>query len=460
MTPTAQIRADLGIASGKVVVIATDPSDLNGDDVIDASGLLVVPGAIDVHFHTGDTIGTGVAFADSIAIATRAAAAGGITTVVPYVWGREAEPYAALVDRYIEEFLGESFLDFSLHAGVRPDMELIQGLPAAFDRGVIWFKFHMDYRKTSVHRMTDDDHRLAAIRIIAEMGGIAMFHAENGYMIDELEDYHISRGLTTWEYFLQSRPVETEVHAIQTVLTLADLTNCRVYIPHLSSAAGMDAIRAARARGRTVYAETCPQYLLLTNDRLRDLGGLVKVGPPLRHESDSQALWQALSRSDITVVASDHSAITLEAKHSAGDNIFATPFGIPIVEEVVPLMWSTGVFGGRISAEQAVSSLSEEPAKLFGLYPQKGALMVGSDADFFLMDPAAEWTLHAADGHGAVGWSPFEGMRMKGQIVATYQRGRPIVEKGAVADQAPISYLRGDAGRTSVSSVPGPARRP
>jgi len=434
-------RIDLGIRGGRVVAVAEPGVGIEGRATVDANGLLVVPGALDVHFHTGDTIGTGVSFADSIATATRAAACGGVTTVVPYVWGRSGESYADLVDRYVDDFRRQSFLDFGLHAGVRPDMGLIRGLPAAFERGVTSFKFHMDYRKTSVNRMTDDDHRLAAMRIIGENGGLAMFHAESGYMIDALEDYFIERGDTSWEYFLKSRPAETEVHAIMTALTIGRLVQCRIYIPHLSSRQGLQAIGEARAKGQEVYMETCPQYLLLTNESLSSLGALAKVGPPLREMEDSEALWEGLRTGRIEVIASDHSAVTLDKKRASGDNIFEAVFGMPIVEEMVSLIWSAGVAGGRLTREMAVSSLSEWPARLFGLWPRKGTLDVGSDADFFLYDPRSTWTLRAAETHGAVGWTPFEGRTMEGRIVATYQRGRMLVRDGELASGGDVMFL-------------------
>jgi dihydropyrimidinase len=439
----ARVRADLGVQDGRVAAIMTPGSGLEATEVVDAAGLLILPGAIDAHFHTGTTIGTGASFGDTIEQATRAAARGGVTTVLPYVWGNAGEPVGAFIDRYIAEFSADSFLDFSFHAGVRPDMDLIAQLPDAFERGVSSFKFHMDYRKTGGGRMTDDDHRLAAMAIIGRNGGLAMFHAENGYLIDALEDRFHAEGKTTWEYFLQSRPTVAESLAIHSVLEIGRLTNCDVYIPHLSSLEGLGEIERARASGSTVFAETCVQYLLLTNDDLEKSGGRTKVGPPIREQRDQDALWDGVRRGAIDTIASDHSAWPIGTKLAGEPDVFKILFGIPIVEEMVPLVVTQVLERERCSLFRMVEAFSERPARIFGIYPQKGTLRVGSDADFLLLDPQAIGSVDGA-GQVGVGWSPFEGWGLRGRILETYQRGTRIVDQGIVAERQPVHYLRGE----------------
>jgi dihydropyrimidinase len=438
-----RVRADVGVRDGRVAAILEPGSPADAARTLKADGLWMMPGGIDVHFHTGTTIGTGASFGDTIPEATRAAARGGITTVVPYVWGNPDEAVGAFIDRYVEEFTATSFLDFSLHAGVRPDMKLIAQLPDAFDRGVSSFKFHMDYRKTGGGRMSDDDHRLAAMTIIGARGGLAMFHAENGYIIDALEDRFLAEGKTGWEWFLASRPTEAEVLAIHSVIEIGRMTACDVYIPHLTSLEGLAEIEQARARGGRVYAETCVQYLLLTDQDLGRTGGRTKVGPPIRAQRDQDALWDGVQRGAIDTVASDHSAWPIEAKLAGGDDIFKTLFGIPVIEEMYPLFLTEVLERNRCSVFRMVEAFSERPAKLFGLYPRKGTLRVGSDADFILVDPNAASTLDGSRQNG-VGWSPFEGRPLRGQIVATYQRGRRIVDAGTFAERGDVAFLRGE----------------
>jgi dihydropyrimidinase len=205
---------------------------------------------------------------------------------------------------------------------------------------------------------------------------------------------------------------------------------------HLSTREGLDAIAAARARGQHVYAETCPQYLYLTDAEMTRQKGLAKIAPPLRWDRDREALWAGLDRGDVQTVGSDHAPFTVAEKRIGEKNIFEAGFGMPGIETMAPLLWSTGLGSGSLSLPQTVAALSENTAKIFGLYPRKGAIRVGSDADLVLLDPDAERTIRSAELHSQAGYTCFEGWRVKGKVVASFLRGRALVRDGKL-QQAP-----------------------
>ena len=434
-----QTPADLNVVDGRIARVSAPGKGDSAANEIDASGLHALPGAVDAHFHAGDTLGTGVPFPESLGDGTRHAVSGGVTTVLPYVWPLKDEPYGAAAKRYIEYFQQESLLDFSFHLGVRPDMAQIATIPEAFESGVASFKFHMDYRKTGGGRMTDDDHRIAAMQIIGQHGGRAMFHAENGYIIDALEDQYIAEGRKTWDYHLKSRPTEAEVLAIQQVIACARVTGCAVFIPHLTSAEGLQVIEDARAAGVEIDAETCVQYLHFVNDDMAELGNLIKVGPPIRNEVDREALWSGVSRGAIRVLASDQSSWTLENKRSADDDIFKAIFGIPVVGEMYPLIVSKALKDGLIDIETAVRISAEGPARIFGVWPRKGHLGVGADADIVLVDPTADYKMTANP--YSVGWTPFEGIECLGRFERVLVGGRTVMDGGELVHEPSGRYL-------------------
>jgi len=444
-----QAPADLNIEGGRIVRVSAAGQGDAAAEEIDASGLLALPGGVDAHFHAGDTLGTGVPFPESLGEGTRHAVSGGVTTVLPYVWPLKDEPYGEAAARYIEYFERESLLDFSFHLGVRPDMAQIATLPEAFESGVASFKFHMDYRKTGGGRMTDDDHRIAAMRIIGRHGGRAMFHAENGYIIDALEDQYIAEGRKSWDYHLKSRPTEAEVLAIQQVIACARITGCAVYIPHLTSAEGLQQIEDARAAGVEIDAETCAQYLHFVNDDMATLGNLIKVGPPIREAADRAALWSGVNRGAIKVLASDQSSWSLEKKRSAEGDIFSAIFGIPVVGEMYPLMVSKALREEETDLETVVRVTAEGPARLFGVWPRKGNLGVGADADVVLVDPDAEYAMTASE--YSVGWTPFEGVPCRGRFEKVLVGGEVVMDGGVLVHEPSGRHLPVDGrltGRT------------
>lgn len=432
LTDGAMYNADLGLRDGRVAGVWTGRDDLDAKEVIDATGKWVMPGAIDVHFHTQ----TGAAYfatrADDMESATRSAASAGITTVVPFVWGDPGQPISDYLTTFLELAERLSVCDYSAHCGLRPDMELIRQIPEAFALGITSFKMHHDYRKTGQGRMSDDDHRLAALELIGRSGGLGMFHCENGYVIDHLENNFIAAGQVSHEYFLKSRPHQAEAEAVHRTIVLGQLADCPVYVVHLSAESALWEIATAQARGVPVFTETCPQYLTLTNDALEEWGALAKVGPPLRTKPDNDAMWDGLRRGQIETIGSDHSAHTLDHKQSGGDDFFATPFGTAIVDVMLSVVFSEGVVKKRITPEAFVKAFTENPARRFGLYPRKGSLQPGADADVLVWDPTDDWTVRAEDLQNPCGYSVFEGWKLRGRAWRTWLRGRPLLLEGQV----------------------------
>ncbi|NJD27386.1 MAG: amidohydrolase family protein [Chloroflexi bacterium] len=434
VTDGAVRRADVGVRGGVVAGIWEDGGPQAAASGVDATGKIVMPGAIDAHFHTNTGWAQMAVKADDPTSATRSAAAGGVTTVITFVWGNAGQPLPEFLGAYFEMASQLSITDFSAHCGVRPEPALIEQIPEAIAMGVTSFKFHYAYRRTSQGRTTDDRDRLAAMRLIERHGGLALFHCENGEITDFLEDELGTAGKVGYEHYLASRPNLAEAETVHRTMLLCELTGCPVYIVHTSARESVAEIVAARARGLPVHAETCPQYLTLTNDAVLEWGPLAKVAPPLRTKADAEVLWQAVARGEVEVVGSDHSANRREDKDAARDDFRKAPFGTPIVELMVNLLYSEGVVAGRLSLERFVDAVTASPARLFGMYPRKGTLQVGADADILIWDPDASWTVRAAELVNPAGYSIFEGRNLRGRAWRSWLRGQPLLtEAGVVA---------------------------
>lgn len=450
VTNRVSFVGDVGVKGDQIAGVWRGQAAPEAYETVDATGMIVMPGAIDAHFHTR----TGEEFfanrADDMHTATVSAAMSGITTVIPFVFGDPGQPIVESLSTFFDMADQLSVVDYSAHCGLRADMWLINQIPDAFGLGINSFKMHMAYRRNQQSQMSDDDHRLAALELIGVRGGIGMFHCENGYIIDYLEQKFMAAGDRSMAAFKRSRPNVTEAEAVHRTIVLGDMAECPVYVVHLSSREGLAEIVAARAAGRAVSTETCPQYLTLTSDALDQFGPLAKIGPPLRSEEDVDALWKALINGQIGIIGSDHSARTRADKMSGGEDFFAAPFGTPTVEVMLPVVFYEGVKRGRISIEQFVSCFTENPARQFGLYPQKGVIQAGADADLVLWDPNASWAVDARDLTNPAGYSIFEGRRAQGRVIRSWLRGRSLVADGRVV-AAPGSGQR--AHRSTISST-------
>ena len=446
-------KQDILIRDGQVRELGEDLSQREAARVIDATGKYVLPGAIDAHSHP--------VYTDKMDTYSITAAYGGITTVVAFVgnvrtWGLEGYT-TDVIKGFIEDAEKLSYLDFGVHGTYTTADEdtLRKSVPELVRMGVISFKFFMSYGRRGM--MLSDPAMIEVMDQAAKDGALAMVHAENGCCIDFMIDKYVAEGKTSGQYFLPSQPNILEAEAVNRVGTYAQVVGSPLYPVHLSTHEALPVVKRLREEGLDLFAETCPHYLTLTNDEVLKKGPLGKVGPPLRYQEDCDALWDALADGTIDVIGSDSGGYTRKQKVSGGlspelnwdapeargENIFEARYGLNTIEFMVPVVWSYGVNRGRITLPRLVQVFCENPAKIFGLYPQKGTLEVGSDGDLVIWDPAKT---HLVDRqHGNTDFSTFEGFQLLGMPDLTMQRGSVIVENGQmVGKQGQGHFLPGN----------------
>ena len=409
-------RSDVGIKGEKIIAVAPEISAMEAGRVMDASGKYVMPGVIDVHVHP--------VYEDSIGGLSFSAAHGGTTFLIHYAYARPGMKLLDTIRNFKEDALKNSYLDFAIHGAVFDAASQVQEIPKAFDLGVTSFKMFMTYAK--LKWMTDDYHLTWAMDLISANGGLAMVHAESGLVTDYLEDRSLRQKEDPKEVFVKTRPDYLEAEAIYRAIAIAAVMRCPLYLAHVSSGRGVVPIQQAREEGQVVYAETCPQYLNLTDEILQRTGPLAKVGPPLRYEKDRLALWEAVIKGTLDTIASDHAP---KAKKIT-DPFFEAPFGAPSAETILAVSYDEGVNRGRIGVCKLVQLLCENPAKIFGLFPQKGILREGADADLVVFDPGLAHTIEHRTQHSGAPYTLYEGRKCLGKPVLTMQRGKVVVENG------------------------------
>ena len=409
-------KADVGILGERIISVELELKSEDAVRTIDASGKYVLPGVIDVHTHP--------VYEDDMGGLSLTAAYGGTTTLIHFAYAKPGMKLLDTVKQFIEEGLQKSYLDFGIHGALFDAASQIEEIPKAFDLGVTSFKMFMTYAK--LKWMTDDYHLTAAMDLIAQCGGLAMVHAESGMVTDYLEDRSLRKGEDQKKVFLETRPDDLEAEAIFRAASIAAVTKCALYIVHLSTGKGVDVVRKVRAEGQTLYVETCPQYLTMTDDVLQRLGPLAKIGPPLRTEKDRLALWKGIQEGSIDVVASDHAP----KNKKKDDPFFEAPYGSPQAETMLTVTYDEGVNTGRIGPCRLVQLLCENPAKIFGLYPRKGTIQKGSDADMVLFDPNQAITLQAENQHSGARYTLYEGRTCLGRPSVVMQRGKIVIENG------------------------------
>jgi dihydropyrimidinase len=409
-------KADVGIKGEKIVAVKPGLLEEEASRTFNASGKYVMPGVIDVHVHP--------VYEDDLEGLSYTAAFGGTTALIHFAYAKPGMKLVDTIKKYQEEGLQKSYVDFGIHGTLFDPASQIEEIPKAFDLGISSFKMFMTYAK--LKWMTDDYHLTAAMDIISQFGGLAMIHAENGLVTDYLEDRSLKRGEDQKKVFLKTRPDLLEAEAIYRALTISTITHCPLYIVHLSTEKGVIPIEKAREEGQNVYVETCPQYLTMTDAKLQKLGPLAKIGPPLRTEKDRLALWKAIQKGLIDVVASDHAP---KAK-KLNDPFFEAPYGSPQAETMLTVTYDEGVNKGRIKPSKLARLFSENPAKVFGLYPKKGTIQKGSDADLVIFDPKNVYTIKYENQHSGAPYTLYEGRRCTGRPILTVQRGKILVENG------------------------------
>jgi len=396
---------------------------------INVNGKFVLPGIIDAHFHP--------VYADRIDTLSKAAATGGITTLIPYVgavkaWGQGGDLVDS-VNSFIEEGESSSILDFGIHCTfTQNDMAAVErSIPALFEMGIVSFKGFTAYKKRGMK--LEDEDILKIMGLIARYHGVFATHCENGPILDLLEDSAIARGDVSPEHFPPTHPGIAEAEAVFRVLSLAQISGCRMYLPHLSAKESLEVLRLFKSWNRqTIYAETCPHYLVFTDEELKRRGSLAKMSPPLRQQADVDALWRAIQNGAIDVIGSDAAGHTVASNEPLFDDIFAAPHGIPGLDTLFNLTYEIGVNGGRITLPHLVKMTCENPAKIFGLYPRKGVLEKGADADVVIFDPAVTHTIPDKNPHTNVDYSLYAGRQCLGAPVVVIQRGQVVMENGTI----------------------------
>src|SRR5271156_2208341 len=435
VTPSGVAPADVGVVAEKIASIAPPGALEPAHRTIDARGMLLIPGAVDPHTHLDAEMFSSHTI-DDFESGTAAAAAGGVTTIVDYAFQAQGGSLADAIEKWHAKARDRAIIDYRFHVALLdPTPEAIAEIPHVVDRGVSSIKIFMMQGFEARAR----DY-LRAFTVAGESGALLAIHAEDEHLIGFCTERLLAAGRAAVPLSPPSRPPLSEAAAVRRALAMTELSAAPAYFVHLSSREAVDEVRRARARGRVVLAETRPIYLYLTEERFLEPNGAKYVGyPPLRSAEHRDALWSALADGTIDVVATDHCSWTLERKVSAGRFTRMVP-GMSNLETLVPMLYSEGVAKGRITISRWVDLTATNSAKIFGMYPRKGAIVEGADADLVVFDPNRKVTINSAEMHSHADYDPFEGFEVTGWPAMTISRGVPIVTNRKV--EAPAG--RGD----------------
>lgn len=426
-------RLDVLMEGGRIAAVGAD-LPAGPAQQVDCTGKLLFPGFIDGHTHF-DLEVCGTITADDFATGSRAALRGGTTTVVDFAAPDKGETLAAGLARWREKAEGRCACDYGFHMTIDDWNEGIsREIGEMIAEGITSFKMYMTYPAM----MIGEGEMYRALLRLKEVGGIAGVHCENDGVIRHLVQEAKAAGRTAPSSHPRTRPAPLEAEAVGHLLRLAQLADVPVIIVHLSTRESLEEVRSARRRGQRVYVETCPHYLLL-EDGVYDNPEYIEAAkfvcaPPLRKAEDREALWAALAAGEIDTVATDHCSFTAAQKRAGRYDFTKIPGGLPGVEHRGVLLYTHGVAAGRINASDMCRVLSENPAKLYGCWPQKGVIAPGSDADIVVYDPASSGVITAADQAQNVDYTPYEGTRTAGSIAQVYLRGRLAAERGELFD--------------------------
>ena len=424
VTGDAVLETDVAVADGRIAALG---AGFEGKREIDAEGLLVFPAGVDPHTHMALPVGEHRS-SDDFESGTIAAACGGIGTIVDFTVGSPETTLPEDIRKRLSDASG-SVIDYALHAEVVGWSAKRAGeIREAAEMGIRSFKFFTAYESSG--RRSESGPLLRAFDAIASLDGVALVHAEDESLIRTILSEMSAGDKAKMSALSLSRPDFCEAAAIASVAWLAWFTRARVHIVHLSSRMGLDEVRRAREDGVDMSAETCPQYLLLTKDVYERPGGhLFSASPALRKADDNEALWNAIADREIDFVATDHCSFTREQKTWKG-SFLDLPYGLPGVETMMPLVYSEGVDRGLLTLSDMACVCSENAARLYGLYPKKGSILPGADADIAIFDPSVEWRVFAKDLHMKTDFSPYQGWTIRGKNRMTISRGEVIVEDG------------------------------
>ena len=437
VTAETSAAADILVEGEKIRAIGPGLPAQNPDRVIDATGLLVMPGGIDAHTHLDMPFG-GTTSSDDFETGTRAAAFGGTTTIIDFAIQAKGTRMRDALDTWWKKADGRAVIDYGLHMIVTDLGEAgLDDMDSMVADGIASFKLFMAYPGVL---MVDDATIFQALSRTAKNGALICMHAENGGVIDVIVRRALAEGKTTPIHHALTRPVRAEAEAVNRAIAMAEMAGAPVYIVHLSSEDALNQVREARDRGLPAFAETCPQYLLLSVEELARPnfeGAKYVFTPPLREKHHQPKLWDGLKSDHLQVVSTDHCPFCFEDQKSLGkDDFTKIPNGGPGIENRLQLLYHHGVNQGRLSLNRFVELVATTPAKLFGLYPRKGTLAPGSDADIVIWDPQADHLISAKTHHMRVDYSMFEGFAVKGNAKLVMSRGDVVIEDGRYLGRA------------------------
>ena len=436
VTAADTYAADLGLADGRIVALAQQLPREAARKVISAQGLLVLPGGIDVHTHLDMPFG-GTTSADDFESGTIAAAHGGTTTLIDFAIQYKGQTLRTAFDTWRKKAEGKAATDYAFHCIITDVADArLEEMGALVREGVSSFKLFMAYPGVF---MVEDALIFKTMAQAAQIGALVCMHAENGGAIDVLVKRALAEGKTAPKYHALTRPTTAEAEATARAIALAEMAGSPVYIVHLSCNDALEKVREARDRGLPVYAETCPQYLFLSLENF-DVPGFEGAKyvftPPLREKWHQEKLWTGLAQDHLQVVSTDHCPFCYKDQKELGKGDFTKiPNGGPGIEHRLSLVYTGGVQSGRFSPNRFVELVSTTPAKLFGLYPRKGTIAVGADADLVLFDPNKEETISARTHHMRVDYSMFEGIRIKGVARQVLVGGKAVIDNGKFVGQ-------------------------
>jgi dihydropyrimidinase len=417
VTSSSMLRADLAVVDGQIVGLG-DYAEATAREIIDASGRLVMPGFLDVHVHP--------VYLDDFSTCSEIGLRGGVTTILYMIFAPKGHSLVSVLKEQKAQALAQASADFGFHGCVFDVKGQIGEVAEAVALGVSSFKMFMAYGRAGW--AVTDDELFMMFEELAKNSALALVHAENGSVIDYLERKFAQAGLTGPQHYRPTHPEELEAEGVCTAILLAKLANCSLYLVHMSSREALVPIRQARASGQRVYAEACVHHLTLTDEEMARWGAYAKVGPPLRDQDDIEALWQGLADGTLQVISSDHAPKRKDLE--VAKPIHEVSFGLPGLETLVPVALDEAVTHGRLPLTRMVALMSENPARIFGLYPTKGTLQPGSDADIVVYDPYRSLTIRGDDLHSKAHYTLYEGRKVLGWPEVVIRRGEVVVRDG------------------------------
>lgn len=435
--------SDIKVDGEKIVEIGEN-LESKDCEIVDVSGSYIIPGGVDTHTHFDLDTGTTIT-ADDFISGTKAAIAGGTTTILDFATQSKGKSLKAGLEEWHHKARNKAYCDYGFHMAITDWSDSVcDEMDEMIKQGVSSFKLYMAYKGTL---QVDDSVIYKALEKSKNIGAIIGFHCENGDLVCELVDKNLKENHISPQYHAASRPPMLEAEATSRLMKIAEITKSKVCVVHLSCKESLDEVLKAKERGVDVVVETCPQYLLLNEDKYKlegFEGAKYVMSPPLRNVKNNDILWKALEQNQIDTIGTDHCSFNYKKQKELGIEDFSKiPNGAPGVEHRVGLLYTYGVSTNKISINRMVELLSTNPAKIYGLYPQKGAIEVGSDADLVVLNPNKTKVIKAEDQVQNVDYTPYENYRLNCEIERVYLRGKEVSRNGKVIDNFPTGkYLK------------------